>query len=42
MLQGKLLIVYEGHWSRVHYLMKIEKNDILISAADSNIKVWDL
>ena len=40
--KGKLCVVYEGHWSRVSSIYTIPGKDILVTLADSNIKVWDL
>lgn len=41
-LKGRLNIVYEGHWSRVNIIYLIQTRDILVTAAESNIKLWDL
>jgi len=40
--KGKLCVVYEGHWSRVTSIYTIPGKDILVTLAESNIKVWDL
>lgn len=39
--KGKLITVYEGHWSRITSLYTTGK-DTLVSVSDHNIKVWDL
>jgi WD40 repeat protein len=41
-LNGKLSIIYEGHWSRVNLIYILPQRDTMISVAESNIKVWDL
>jgi WD40 repeat protein len=41
-MKGRLNIVYEGHWSRVNIIYHLQKFDIMVTAADSNIKLWDL
>jgi WD40 repeat protein len=40
--RGKLCVVYEGHWSKVTSIYCIPGKDILVTIAESNIKVWDL
>jgi WD40 repeat protein len=40
--KGKLCVVYEGHWSRVSSIYTVPGKDILVTIAESNIKVWDL
>jgi WD40 repeat protein len=41
-VKGKLCIVYEGHWSRIHLTYLVPQRDILVTVAESNCKVWDL
>ena len=41
-VKGKLCIVYEGHWSKVNLICSIPSRDILVTASESNLKVWDL
>ena len=39
---GKVNVVYQGHWSRITLTYLVPGKDILISVSESNIKVWDL
>ena len=40
--KGKLFTVYEGHWDKITKIFLTPSQDILLTIAESNLKVWDL